>query len=126
MNAASGRKQEKDAVIESGWHEEIPHLLRSQCDEIREATMWLLQNLIAAPHFLPILEELSIDSVLASLDSHPNMYIRDRASIVLEEMKKAGGDFSFREGAGRLGPRSMSPQPRRADRDAVAMEDELW
>ncbi len=95
VNAASGRKQEKDAVIESGWHEEIPHLLRSQCDEIREATMWLLQNLIAAPHFLPILEELSVDRVLESLDTHPNMYIRDRANIVLEEMKKAGGDFSF-------------------------------
>jgi hypothetical protein len=121
VNAASGRKQEKDAVIDSGWHEEIPHLLRSQCDEIREATMWLLQNLIAAPHFLPILEELSVDRVLASLDSHPNMYIRDRANIVLEEIKKAGGDFSFGAGG-----RRVSRNRTRAHQDAAAMEEELW
>ena len=140
VNAASGRKQEKDAVIESGWHEEIPHLLRSQCDEIREATMWLLQNLIAAPHFLPILEELSVDRVLESLDAHPNMYIRDRANIVLEEMKKAGGDFSFGgRSAGGVGGRNSGGggsesrrsrgtggTGRRVDRDAIAMEDELW
>lgn len=127
VNAASGRKQEKDAVIESGWHEEIPHLLRSQSDEIREATMWLLQNLIAAPHFLPILEELSVDRVLESLDSHPNMYIRDRANIVLDEMKKAGGDFSFREGGGgRTRSRSAGRRVRHADQDAIAMEGELW
>lgn len=127
VNAASGRKQEKDAVIESGWHEEIPHLLRSQSDEIREATMWLLQNLIAAPHFLPILEDLSVDRVLESLDSHPNMYIRDRANIVLEEMKKAGGDFSFRErSGGRHRSRSAGRGGRRTDQDAIAMEGELW
>ncbi len=114
-------------MIESGWHEEIPHLLRSQSDEIREATMWLLQNLIAAPHFLPILEELSVDRVLESLDSHPNMYIRDRASIVLEEMKKAGGDFTFREGGGgRNNSRNLGRGGGRADQDAIAMEGELW
>ncbi len=86
--------------------------------------MWLLQNLIAAPHFLPILEELSVDRVLESLDSHPNIYIRDRANIVLEEMKKAGGDFSFRE---RRGGRNRSRSVgRRADQDAIAMEGEMW
>jgi hypothetical protein len=130
VNAASGRKQEKDAVIESRWHEEIPHLLRSQCDEIREATMWLLQNLIAAPHFLPILNDLHVDMVLESMDSHPNMYIRDRANIVLEEMKKAGGDFRFREpsAAGNQGdPVGAGGRARtRSERAASRMEDALW
>ena len=94
VNAASGRKQEKDAVIDCGWHEMIPVFLRSQNDEVREGAMWLLQNLIAAPRFLPVLQELDVDGVLESMDSDPSLYIRDRANIVLEELKKASGDFS--------------------------------
>lgn len=96
VNVASGRKQEKDSVIESGWHEMIPVFLQSQHDEIREASMWLLQNLISTPHFLPMLRELHVDMLLESMDSDPSLYIRDRANIVLEELKKASGDFSFR------------------------------
>lgn len=96
VNVASGRKQEKDSVIDSGWHEMIPVLLRSQNDEIREACMWLLQNLISAPHFLPVLRELHVEILLEAMDSDPSLYIRDRANIVLEELKKASGDFSFR------------------------------
>ncbi len=108
VNVASGRKQEKDSVIDSGWHEMIPTFLQSRHDEIREASMWLLQNLISAPHFLPVLRELQVDILLESMDSDPSLYIRDRANIVLEELKKASGDFSFRR-------RSRSSQARAAD-----------
>ena len=68
-----------------------------------------------------------MDRVLESLDSHPNMYTRDRANIVLEEMKKAGGDFSFLErSGGRHRSRSAGRGGRRTDQDAIAMEGELW
>lgn len=95
VNVASGRKQEKDSVIDSGWHEMIPIFLQNQHDDVREASMWLLQNLISAPHFLPILRGLHVDMLLESMNSDPSLYIRDRANIVLEELKKASGDFSF-------------------------------
>jgi len=94
VNSASGRKQEKDAVIDCGWHEMIPVFLRSHNDEVREGAMWLLQNLMAAPRFLPILQELNVDAVLEAMNSDPSLYIRDRSNIVLQELKKASGSFA--------------------------------
>ena len=114
VNITSGIRHDRELVMKTEFYKRIPAFLESKDDEVREAAVWLVQNLASGADGQSLMASFLADnpqitSILRAMcNSETNSCIKDRVYILLDMSRGLHRIlYSFREGGPSVEDNSM-------------------